>query len=461
MFSISGPSASPYRQNNDIALEAYREIDFRQADFFQFLDKQLEKIEEFYRTKEDEATERLRVLREQLHILRNRRLEEIAIAQQKENEAHDASNGALSQVADGLPFLGRRSGDQKGGGQTNGDATNEPDVRASQHRWQSVTAQVDHALDKVRTGHVGKTSKAMGELGTPSSLRLDPDTSRDYVRRHTKETVPYRVAKHKLKTALAEYYRGLELLKSYVLLNRTAFRKINKKFDKTVNARPTMRFMTEKIDKAHFVNSDMIETHIQAVEDLYARYFERGSRKLAVSRLRGKLVKGADHTGSVFRTGALLGLGTVLGIQGTVYGALMLWDPDPITRVHTSYLLQIYAGYFLMLLLVALFCLCARIFTLARVNYQFIFEFDNRHTLDWRQLCELPACFWFLFGLTIYLNFNFIGGHDMYIYWPVVLIGVLRHLALPASAALLLPRPELVSDEYLAPVVRGRLSGRI
>lgn len=54
--------------------------------------------------------------------------------------------------------------------------------------------------------------------------------------------------------------------------------------------------------------------------------------------------------------------------------------------------IKIYGGYFLGLLLVLLFCLDCRIWTRAKINYVFIFEFDTRHNLDWRQLSEVARC---------------------------------------------------------------------
>jgi hypothetical protein len=42
-----------------------------------------------------------------------------------------------------------------------------------------------------------------------------------------------------------------------------------------------------------------------------------------------------------------------------------------------------------MLFLMLLFCVDCRIWNLYKVNYVFIFEFDTRHHLDWRELVEV------------------------------------------------------------------------
>ena len=377
MFSISGSPTQTRHSHEDVALEAYREVDFRQAEFFKFLDKELEKIEEFYKSKEEEAEDRMKVIREQLHVMRNRRLEEVLQADQAKHKQN--SNGSS---ADGDAITQMQS-----------DAQSSQPPRHSLPWLAPVTNtvdQIDHALGKVRPGRIGKTSRTMGTLGTPQ-MKADRAPPADYSRRAPSSDVPYRVAKRKLKVALAEFYRGLELLKSYALLNRTAFRKINKKYDKTVDARSSSRFMSEKVNPAYFVTSDVLDSMFHDVEDLYARYFERGSRKVAVGKLRAKIAKAGDYTGSIWRQGVLATAGIVFGIQGVVYGVEEIYDPNPVIATQAGYLLQIYAGYFLMLLLVSLFVIDARAFTQAKVNYQFVFEFDSRHMLDWRQLSEVSV----------------------------------------------------------------------
>jgi hypothetical protein len=331
LFSASNktPPASP----GDVPLEAYRDFDFRQAEFFNFLDSELDKIETFYKQKEDEATNRLAVLRDQLHIMRDRRIDDIIQRQT------DKMNARLHKKHDHDQDVSH--------GQSGSRGEDAP------HSWvngavlkDTLMSPIDAAFEAINAGKYGKSTKNIAQLTTPSALhpRDHPDSRRDFARRPDLPEVPYKTARRKLKVALQEYYRGLELLKAYALLNRTAFRKINKKYDKTVNARPTSRYMNEKVNQAWFVNSDVIEGHIRTTEDLYARYFEKGNHKVAVNKLRVKSARAGDYTDNTFRNGLLLAAGVILAVQGLIKANSIadLFDPQGSSlAVNTNYLLQV------------------------------------------------------------------------------------------------------------------------
>ncbi|KAK0651689.1 EXS family-domain-containing protein [Cercophora newfieldiana] len=387
IFSTGSALTRHQSSRGDIGLQSFDQVRQSEQDFFKFLDSELEKIESFYKQKEDQATERLTVLREQLHEMRNRRTAEIAESKRRKEQEST-----------------KNSGDDAGNGRGTGQDWIDP--------------------IKARFLKPGPNSKALQRMNrTPVLAPQNPDERRDYVRRPPSDDVPYRSAKRKLKLALQEFYRGLELLKAYALLNRTAFRKLNKKYDKAVNARPPYRYMTEKVNKSWFVNSDVLDGHIRTVEDLYARYFERGNHKVAAGKLRNLNRRPGDSSDSAFRSGLFIGCGAVFGIQGLVYGSELLFNEDSDLVQESSFLMQLYGGYFLILLLFILFTLDCRIWTKNKINYPFIFEFDTRNNLDWKQLAEFPSFFFGLLGVFLWLNFSRFGDWEtMYLYYPVILI---------------------------------------
>ncbi|KAJ5735875.1 uncharacterized protein N7483_001000 [Penicillium malachiteum] len=369
----------------DPALETQK----RQDEFFEFLDAELNKIDSFYRMKEEEASVRLKVLRQQLHIMRDQRIQEVY-------EVKRAAKILKGEHPDRTKMLGK--------------------LNSSRIK--------DTLTGKTR---FGKNTRALEAMGTPKIPERDSEfiaNRRDFMRRQDPQNneVSYRSAKRKLKHALQEFYRGIELLKDYALLNRKAFSKINKKYDKAVDSRPLLRYMTERVNKASFVQSEEIEHLLVAVEDLYSRYFERGNRKIAVSKLRHTINKLGDYSPSTFRAGLLLMAGVLFAIQALVYASQRLHSANMAEQTQTSYLLQIYAGFFLITFHVLLFCGDCMIWTNSKINYAFVFEYDTRHTLEWRQLLEIPAFFMFMLGLFMWLNFSWMNA--MYIYWPVVLIGL-------------------------------------
>ncbi|EFX00183.1 signal transduction protein [Grosmannia clavigera kw1407] len=415
LFSAATPAqwGADDTNKNDIGLRALDEVRERELDFFRLLDSELEKVESFYKLKEEQAGERLKMLREQLHEMRNRRVVEIR-ASKKHSRFSPFGDGSRTPVSkgnnNGKPSV------------IAGDALAEPHSNEHDSWIGPIRAKL------FRPGPNSKALQAMAQTprmsGGMVSPAAAPDERRDYTRRAPDDDIPYRTAKHKLKLALQEFYRGLELLKSYAILNRTAFRKLNKKYDKAVGARPPYRYMNERVNRSWFVNSSVVDDLIVAVEDLYARYFERGNHKIAAGKLRALTRRPGDESASAFRSGLLIGVGSVFSIQGTVSGARLLRDADPVVHQQTSYLLQIYGGYFLMLYLFSLFCLNGRIWTMNKINYSFIFEFDPRSHIDWRQLSQFPSFFLLLFGLFFWLNFSVHANPDLFLYYPVILIGI-------------------------------------
>ncbi|KAI5288821.1 hypothetical protein KEM52_001011 [Ascosphaera acerosa] len=418
--TISSPGRAHYFEGGEARSEAYKEFEAREVEFVSFLNAELRKIDEFYKEKENEYTERLRTLREQLHLLRDMRVAELR-RKRRLAEAH-AEHHAHNHTAavDPVPS----------------DVTDQ--AKGSMWRKTKLPRHMRDLSSFAATTPTHPRPVSRDEPIEGEQDRLQQRQRRRDFARKPEQDIPYRTAKRRLKVALIEYYRSLELLKSYVELNHTAFRKINKKYDKATHARPPLRFLNDHVNRAWFVQSEVLEGCLNTAEDLYSRYFEKGNRKVAVNKLRGKLHRAQDYSATTFRNGVMFASGFVLGVQGVVSAGHHLFHPDPTVRVQTSYILQLYAGYALILLHFLLFCLDCFVWTRTKINYVFVFEYDTRNVLDWRQLAELPCFFTLLLGLIMFLNFRWVDL-SVYIYWPVILIG-LTVIILFMPAPILYPR---------------------
>lgn len=271
-------------------------LEQRQHEFFAFLTTEFEKISLFYKERENEATSRLEALRRQLQFFHD----------QKEDKAK-----------------------ARAGGGTSGEPS---DQSVQDHHGLSI---IYHPLDAARSLRFRSRTSNTESTG---QFR-----SKDYVPRPYPPSVKFSAARRKLKRGMRDYYRYLEYVRSYGLMNRLAFRKANKKYDKVVKAHPRLEFVSTFVDNAYFVKSDVIDSLMSETEDLYAEHFEDGNRKVAVSKLKKKAAQDAAHNGSVFRNGLLLGIGLVFGVQGLISAAHIIIDGyDATLSQQTSLLLQVW-----------------------------------------------------------------------------------------------------------------------
>lgn len=209
-----------------------------------------------------------------------------------------------------------KNDEQQDGSIENGDGRRIGNIRNLPHAREAIF----HPIQSAKQVQFHGPPQTLGDA-TPPFRAIEAWSGGDYVRRPEVQEHTYQSAKRKLKRAMQEYYRGLELLKSYALLNRTAFRKINKKYDKAIAPAKQMAFYHERVNDAWFVRSTLLDEYIARIEDLYARYFYGANRKVAASKLRRKNRLPDAFTRSVFRNGLCLGLGLVLAIEALVTAA--------------------------------------------------------------------------------------------------------------------------------------------
>lgn len=414
----NGPQLSLADSNQtNTGTTASEVLRLRQFEFVKWFEQEIEKVELFYKAKEDEAGVLLDTLREQLLEMRSRRVEELAEAKQA-RESQKLSTGLNDTVK-----------------YSNSEEITELNTGNRLKKY-FLPAQkfVINYWSRLSSSFVGENTRALQNLhanpGSDSKRAaittikpIKTEKEDDHVRRaQYADQVPYRKAKQKLKIALFQCFRGIELLKSYTLLNQLAFRKMVKNYNQAVGTNAPTINLSGKISQAWFVKSDVLDDYLSSAVTLYAHYFECGNQKIAHVKLRGSIAPRADESAISFRNGVAIGIGIVLCIQGLLKGIKLLDSPDPVIRIQTNFLLQLYTGYFLALYLFAFFCFDCYIWTKNNINYQFVFEFDIGHTLDWRKLASVPSFLLTFLGLCMWINFCLSEASKMYIYIPVILI---------------------------------------
>lgn len=266
-------------------------------------------------------------------------------------------------------------------------------------------------------------------LEPPTAAQAHTSRHRDYVqRKHF--GVPYFYAKKQLKKALIEHYRAVSLAKAYKEMNRTAFRKITKKYDKALNAHISENFMRKVDNNSYFQTSNVLDTISSRIEDLFLDHFgnESFDRKHSLEKLRSATYHNAEarpplYYKSVFLTGILLGVGLPLFVLAVYRAFEKTFDGS---LPEGKYLLQIWGGFFLVNLAFLLMGINFLVFEKFKINYKFIFEFNIATALDYKQFFVIPSvgfALLALFGWFSFQNFwpNRFPGRD----WPIIYLGVM------------------------------------
>ncbi|EMR10502.1 hypothetical protein PNEG_01213 [Pneumocystis murina B123] len=324
---------------NDINSELYSESlnnNNEISQFFIFLNKELRKVDNFYKEKEKKAELRLQQIKEQLHEMDNRHKKKIHVNSKKKYSFFNWANSFITPL------------------------------------YKIVAL-----------------------------FELKKKNSKDYQEHHIYENITYKTAKKCLKTAIIDFYREAELLRSYRIMNIEAFRKALKKITKITGIN-YLKFYMPKVAESHFGSSEINDDLITEAEDVFAYYFEKNNRKNAIKKLRTEQ-KITDHSSSLLRVGIYLGISLPLFIEGLVYANKTLTNDSSLAVI---YLLEIWSGFFLILLFLLLFGLNCYIWTKSKINYVFIFEFDTRHNLNWKQYLEIPSFIFLLFSLLFWLTFK-------------------------------------------------------
>jgi hypothetical protein len=232
-----------------------------------------------------------------------------------------------------------------------------------------------------------------------------------------KQYDPERFLKYKkdLRNAMLEFYRQLELLKNYRILNLTGFRKALKKFEKATRIQCLELYTEDRIGPCLFARGETIDALIRSTEELFSEHFEHGDAK----RARLKLREGDQpltHYLTVFRSAMMLGL----GLPAMVLAIVKSFDSDTRDEIpEWGALLQLYAGLYVPVFFGLLFELNLCAWVEARINYEFVMEL-NRPTLDFRSFMEIPSFLFMTLSYCFFFSFYQVAPESVAVTtWPL------------------------------------------
>ncbi|CAE6434665.1 unnamed protein product [Rhizoctonia solani] len=325
-----------------------------ELEFFELLHQEIEKVDAFYKAREKDAILKMSALREQMKELRDHKK-------------------LLDEHRDGL--------------------------------WPGVLSVFSSANPKAT-----KSTENLDESRPQSRERAHAD-------RAARDPDAYRRAKKKLKKAVLEFYKSLEHLQNYRILNVTGFRKALKKFDKITKMNIQEQYMRERVDGRDFMSGETCSCLLKEVEQIYATQFAQGNEKKARGRLRAGPRKITHHF-STFRSGTWIGL-SVPALVMAVYHLLQPEAREQVPEWHS--LLQVYAALSIPIMFVLLIGLNLVAWARARINFVFIFGLDVRTVIDAKEYVELPAFLFTTLAYAFCMSFSLTGSDIIpSTRWPII-----------------------------------------
>lgn len=357
--------------------------------FFERLDEELNKVNQFYKTKESEFLERGEILNKQLQILLD--LKQIVGDRQRRRKSN--AGGLLHRSSASFSS-------------TNSDSFSENPAELNDSSTEmSQTDEVITALERNGVNFMNSASSRamMTKKGKPKvAMRIDiPATTpartisavtsmlwEDLVNHPKKEgsgdfinRKKIQCAEKMIRSAFVELYRGLGLLKTYSSLNMVAFTKILKKFDKVSNQQASASYL-KAVKRSHFISSDKVVRLMDEVESIFTKHFANNDRKKAMKFLRPQQQKNS-HMVTFFVglfTGSFVSLFSVYIILAHLSG---IFSPSKeIAYMETVY--PVFSVFALLSLHLFLYGCNLFMWKATRINYNFIFEFAPSTALKYR-----------------------------------------------------------------------------
>lgn len=372
------------RQESSFKKEDNGIVKLAKQKFFDWVDSELTKVNIFYKYKETECSKRFLILLNQLDKLQEREVE---------FKNDHMINSSLSQST--------------------------PDITANCYHHDQRSKKNRKCLEFKNIVSSDFISNRfyfifdyfeMPSLPRYFWLQEQQCNNNGLIEYQNRNTTPYKVdatepplfiSKIMIKKAICELYHKMELLNSFRVVNRTAFRKLIKKYDKKCHDKQLDSYMT-KVDSMYFNKSNILNTLTQNVEDVFTNTFENGHRKTAITKLRSFEIEKTHHR-SNFLSGYLIGLSCPI----LIFFILEIFqNSDTKDFINQKYSLQLWGSLFLFILTGLLFSINCVVWDRYKINYKLVFELNPQDALDYKQFLVIPSTLLFIGTLLAYLSYN-------------------------------------------------------
>ncbi|KAI3467160.1 hypothetical protein Pfo_023823 [Paulownia fortunei] len=382
-------------------LEQFADTDAA-IEFFACLDFQLNKVNQFFRTKEKEFLERGDSLKKQMEILielktalKQKHAKDSSSQDSKED---DSISGTISCDEESI----RDSTDAEQGLENSTDELDKFDVEftdspRSGELGKSIRMKKQEGKLRSLSGRIikcrGKNLRIHIPLTNPTrtfsaiSYLLRDDLMNQSSKKCGTEENKLHINKKKLhhaekmiRGAFIELYKGLGYLKTYRSLNMLAFVKILKKFDKVTN-KQVLPIYLRVVESSYFNSSDKDLKLADEVEELFVKHFAEDDRRKGMKYLKPTQRK-ESHSVTFFIglfTGCFLALFIGYVIMAHITGMYR-------TKSDAMYMETVYPVLSMFSLLFLHFFLYGCNIVMwrkTRINYSFIFELSPTKELKY------------------------------------------------------------------------------
>ncbi|KAG7589421.1 EXS C-terminal [Arabidopsis suecica] len=390
--------------NNDVyeteLLEKIADDTDAAKEFFMCLDMQLNKVNQFYKTKEKEFLERGECLKKQMEILielkdafKQKQANGESTQESKEDDSISCTisceDDSVRSRTEEMQLQESCLEDLKDNGVESLESLrseepikiNNEDSKLTTISGRVFSCQGKNVKIKIPLTNPSRTFSAISYLiNQSSSKKYGPDGGNKL--QISKKKLSH--AEKMIKGALTELFKGLNYLKTYRNLNILAFMNILKKFDK-VTGKQILPIYLKVVESSYFNISDKVMILSDEVEEWFIKHFAGENRRKAMKYLKPHHRK-ESHSVTFF-----IGLFTGCFVA-LLAGYIIVAHLTGMYRQHSENTFYMETAYPVLsmfgLLFLHLFLYGCNIFMWrkARINYSFIFELGSKNELKYRDV---------------------------------------------------------------------------